>query len=258
MKHWNVIALLTLLAASYVDGGEQGKHLFILSGQSNMAGLDPAISFTPTVEAKFGKDNVIVVKDAQDGQPILRWYKKWKPAQGNAPKVTGDLYDRLMTKVKEAIKDKQIATVTFIWMQGESDAKQHGDVYAVSLKGLLDQLRTDLGQNNLHFVIGRISDFRNDTGFPQWEMVRKAEVEVAEADPHGAWVNTDDLNDGDNRTGKVIKNNLHYSFNGYKLLGQRFADKAILLIKKKPNRTLQRTVSPRNSATSAESNIVQK
>jgi hypothetical protein len=238
MKHWTVIALLILLAASYIEGAEQGKHLFILSGQSNMAGLDPAISFTPAVETEFGKDNVIVVKDAASGQPISRWYKKWKPAQGDAPKNTGDLYDRLMAKVKEAIKDKQIATVTFVWMQGESDARKDGAVYADSLKGLLDQLRTDLERKDLNFVIGRISDYDNKKGFPEWDMVRKAEVDVAEADPNGAWVDTDDLNDGKNRKGAEVKNDLHYSVDGYKILGQRFADKSILLIKKKSGKSL--------------------
>ena len=50
------------------SGGE-GKHLFILSGQSNMAGLRPQESFTPAVVAAFGKSEVIVVKDAHGGQP---------------------------------------------------------------------------------------------------------------------------------------------------------------------------------------------
>ena len=233
MKYWNVITSLLLLAASCVAGAEQGKHLFILSGQSNMARFNPDISFTPAVDAEFGKDNVIVVKDAEGGQPILRWYKKWKPEHGDAPAVTGDLYDRLMKKTKEAIKDRKIATVTFIWMQGESDAMKDGAVYAASLRGLLDQLRTDLGRKDINVVIGRISDFKHPK-FPEWDLVRNAEMEIAEADPRGAWVNTDDLNDRKNSKGEEIKNGLHYSVKGYELLGERFADKAIMLIKQNP------------------------
>ena len=49
-----------------------GKHLFILSGQSNMVGLRPNESFKPMVDREFGKQNVIVVKDAHSGQPIQR------------------------------------------------------------------------------------------------------------------------------------------------------------------------------------------
>ena len=50
-----------------------------------MAGLNPQESFTPTVVKTFGKENVIVVKSAQGGQPIRRWYKEWKSAEGNTP-----------------------------------------------------------------------------------------------------------------------------------------------------------------------------
>jgi len=247
MKHLFMIVLTTIALTSYANGGEQGKHLFILSGQSNMAGLNPNTSFTPTVEAEFGKDNVIVVKDAKGGQPIRRWYKKWKPAKGDKPKATGNLYDRLMTKVNAAIKDKMIKTVTFVWMQGERDAgEKHGDVYIASMKGLIDQLSEDLGRKDINFVIGRLSDFdMNNKKYPHWTMVRKAQVKAAEANPRGAWVDTDELNDGVNEKGKEIKNDLHYSVEGYKILGKRFADKAIALIKNMPNKSIQPTAKKR-------------
>lgn len=241
MKYLNIFALLTLATGLNVNAVEQGKHLFILSGQSNMKGLQPELSFIPTVKSKLGKDNVIVVLDAASGQPIRRWYKMWKPVEGNEPKATGDLYDRLLTKVSTAINNKKIQTVTFVWMQGEQDAKeQYGEVYAASLKGLLNQLGNDLGRNDINFVVGRISDFdlENDK-YLHWTLVRTAQVKVAEADPHGAWVDTDDLNDGMSRTGKEIKNDLHYSAEGYKILGKRFAEKSIILIKKKTRHEVQ-------------------
>lgn len=227
------LLLLMLACVSPVDSTEKEIHLFILSGQSNMVGLDPEISFIPTVEAAFEKDSVIVVKSAQGGQPIRRWYKKWKPTQGDQPGATGDLYDVLMTKVNEAIKEEKPTSVTFVWMQGERDAREnHGGVYAASLKGLIDQLAGDLGRKDVNFVIGRLSDFDMDnTKYPDWTTVREAQVEVADADPRGAWVDTDDLNDGQNKNGQHIKDDLHYSIEGYKMLGKRFAEKSIALIK---------------------------
>lgn len=208
------------------------KHLFILSGQSNMAGLKPEESFTPTVEEAFGADHVIVVKDAHGGQPIRRWYKDWKDAEGAAPDSTGDLYDRLMAKVRPAIEGQEIGTITFVWMQGERDAReQHGDVYAESLNGLVDQLEADLDHEGIHFVVGRLSDFDMDNKrYKHWTKIRDVIVSVAEARPSTAWVNTDDLNDGLNRQGKEISNDLHYSADGYRELGARFAKKAIALI----------------------------
>ena len=213
---------------------EDPVHLFILSGQSNMAGLDPALSFTPGVEAEFGEERVVVVKDAQGGQPIRRWYKEWKSADGEAPATTGDLYERLMTKVHAAVEGKSLATVTFVWMQGERDAReQHGDVYEASLRGLVDQVSADLAWEDVNCVVGRLSDFDMANGrYPHWTRVREAQVEFASSYPRGAWVDTDDLNDGLNARGNPIENDLHYSVEGYRVLGERFAREAIALIRR--------------------------
>ncbi len=234
MKLLCMIAAAGFAVLQSAHSADPAKHLVILSGQSNMVGLDPAESFTAALIKEFGEDRVIVVKSAQSGQPIRRWYKKWKPAHGDEPKATGDLYDQMMTRVNAAIPGKHIETVTFVWMQGERDAREkQGEVYAASLKGLMAQLQEDLGRNDLNFVIGRLSDFdlRNEK-YPHWTMVREAQVAVAEASPRGAWVDTDDLNDGQNRGGQAIKNDLHYSVEGYKILGERFAQKCIALIRK--------------------------
>ena len=213
------------LGVALAGAAEPTVHLFILSGQSNMAGLNPDVSFTPTVQKALAGDEVLVVKDAQGGQPIRRWYKKWKSAAGDVPPSTGDLYDRLMKKVRGAVGDRKPATVTFVWMQGERDAREkHGDVYADALAGLVRQLAGDLDRKDLCFVIGRLSDFGNaGDRYPHWMKVRQAQVRVAEASPRGAWVDTDDLNGP--------KNALHYTKEGYKTLGERFAEKAVALVR---------------------------
>jgi hypothetical protein len=234
-----------------------------------MARLDPKDSFTPTVIMEFGEENVIVVKDAKGGQPIRRWYKKWQPAGGAKPDVVGesktkgttspkdrsnrtnerakrrsskrppkpqsngDLYDRMMDRVNAAIKGQKIETITFVWMQGESDSKIDGEVYAASLIGLKAQLASDLGRHDINFVIGRLSDHGTvSKRFPHWDLVRKAQVAVAKADVRAAWVDTDDLNTGIGIKGKPVRDDLHYSKEGFKILGQRIADTAITLIRK--------------------------
>ncbi|MEO1614350.1 MAG: sialate O-acetylesterase [Planctomycetota bacterium] len=230
-------SLLLLLIVPSVAFAEESVHLFVLSGQSNMQGHRPEEAFTPAVEAAFGKENVLVIQDAQGGQPILRWLKTWRSPDGEQPEKTGDLYDRLMRKVKPAIEGKELASVTFIWMQGERDAKEKwGSVYESSLVGLLKQFSQDIGRDDVNFVIGRLSDF--DIGnkrYKDWTLVRKAQVSAAESDPRFDWVNTDDLNDGLNRRGKSIQDDLHYSAEGYKTLGKRFAEKAIALIQQSAN-----------------------
>ncbi len=209
-------------------------HLFVLSGQSNMERLDPAERFTPAVAAAFGAERVLVVKDAQGGQPIQRWVEGWIAADGTAPENTGDLYDRLMSKVRPAVEGKALASVTFVWMQGERDANEgHGGVYEASLRRLLDQLSTDLEREDINCVIGRLSDFDlANERYPDWTRVRAAQVAFAESSARYAWVDTDDLNDGLNKNGDPIEDDLHYSVEGYRTLGEHFAQEAIALVRK--------------------------
>jgi hypothetical protein len=228
-----LLAGLLALAAACIDAAEEGRHLFILSGQSNMQGHRPEEAFIPAVSDALGIDRVIVVQDAQNGQPILRWWKNWKSPEGEKPESTGDLYDRLMAKVVPAIEGQVLESVTFIWMQGERDAGMRwGGVYEASLRGLYDQLSEDLGRTDINFVIGRLSDFdlKNER-YPHWTMIRKIQVDVAESDPRFEWIDTDDLNDGVDRRGRTIDNDIHYSADGYKKLGERFAAAALELIR---------------------------
>ena len=235
MKFWISFSLVVIVSWNAALAEGNAKHLFILSGQSNMAGLDETESFVPAVEKAFGADGVIVVKDAHGGQPIRRWHKKWKAADGTVPEQRGDLYDRLMGKVEAAIDGQQIESVTFLWMQGERDAReQHASVYAASLKGVLGQVRKDLGRQDINLVVGRLSDFdmANQT-YPEWTRMREIQVELVESMKWAAWVNTDDLNDGFNRKGKAIRDDLHYSVKGYRIFGERLAEEAIALVKKR-------------------------
>jgi hypothetical protein len=184
-----------------------------------MVSLDPHQSFSPLITKAFKGEEIIVVKDALGGQPISRWCKN------PGSKHSGDLYDSLITKVKVATQAETLSTITFIWMQGETDAKgKSAYSYAENLRGLIGQLRRDLKRKDVNFVIGRLSDFSNEKTFPHWSIVRKAQVMVAESDPRGAWIDTDGLN---------IPNDVHYTAEGYRILGERFAIKATDIIKRK-------------------------
>ena len=207
-------------------------HLFILAGQSNMVGLDPNVSFTPAVTRAFGAESVIVVKDAHNSQPISRWVKGWKSVQGQPRTGSGDLYDRMLSTVNDAVAGRDLETVTLVWMQGEADAAGNQvPVYKASLDGLLDQLRQDLKRDDIRFVLGRLSDYSLDSGkHPQWQAMRDLQVAYAKASPLRDWVDTDDLNNKtDPGTGKP-KTDVHYTKEGYRIFGQRLAEKAIGLI----------------------------
>lgn len=188
-----------------------------------MARLDPSVSFTPYITKAFAKDEVIVVKDAQGGKPIRMWYKKWEPKD----KTVGTLYDRLLTAVKKEVKGKKFNTVTFVWMQGERDAKEQlADKYAEALKGIVKQLETDLGVKDINVVIGRLSDYdMKDNKYKHWTKIRKIQEQLAAEYKHWSIVDTDPYNGP--------KNDLHHTKDGYKKLGEAFAKSAEALIKAK-------------------------
>lgn len=198
-----------------------GQHLFILSGQSNMARMDEKQTFIPILEQVLGKKQVIVIKDAHGGQPISQWFTPFS------------LYDSLMQKIDEKnLTIEKMKTITFIWMQGERDAREQlGEIYEERLWALYQKLSDDLKVSKLHFIIGRINDFDLDNDlYPHWTMIREIQEKVAQARPHFEWVNTDDLNDGYNQSGIPIENDLHLTPDGYDTLGERFAAKALKLI----------------------------
>ncbi|MFT6238989.1 MAG: hypothetical protein ACJAQT_001066 [Akkermansiaceae bacterium] len=229
------IALLFTPAGNAEESvDEAGKHLFILSGQSNMVGMDPQVSFTPAVTKACGKDRVVVVKNANSGQSIRSWAKSNHedppPTRGRVPKVRGELYAPLMKKVKAAIEGQTLESVTLVWMQGESDL--NNTAYDAYLKELLEQLQADLTFKEINVVIGRISDagLDNPKRLEGRLNIRKVQKKFAEVHPRGAWVDTDDLND--RMVEDEVVNDLHYTKGGYLTLGARFAEKAIALIKK--------------------------
>lgn len=203
------------------ESGVSPVHLFILSGQSNMAGLDPDISFIPAVQADLGEENVLVVKDAQSGQPIRRWVHGWKGPDGNTPESTGDLYNRLLAKVRNQLAKRPLKSVTFVWMQGERDAREKlAEVYKESFLKLIGQLESDLHFTPVQAVIGRLSDFdMTDSKYPHWTKIRSCQESLAHDSASISLVNTDDLNGP--------KDDLHYDKDGYRVLGQRFAEAAL-------------------------------
>ena len=222
-----------ILASSFATAGE--RHLFILSGQSNMAGLKPEAAFLPELEKLLPDDDIQHVKFAKGGQPIRKWVPTWDKIAAKsdlAPrKDPGAFYAQVVKLAKANTAKGKPKTITFFWMQGERDGKEKlSAAYEESMKTLIASLRKDLETPEMAFVIGRLSDYSTAE---HWDGVRAAQVKVANDDPHGAWVDTDDTNNKEKK-GKMT-NDLHYTKAGYDLFGRRLARQAVLMIEgKKP------------------------
>ena len=234
MKIFSIPIITIVVLSGYLKAEESGKHLFILSGQSNMARFKPDLWFTPGISEALGADKVIVSFHAQGGQPISKWYKEWKSGKGETDPGAGKIYVAMMEATKAKMEGEKIRTVTFVWMQGDADSKaKNSDVYLASLNGLKKQLEQDLKRTDLNFIIGRLSDSglyrRRDKKRienPHWEEIRKAQQAFADASQRAVWIDTDDLN-GE-------KNALHLTKpEGYETLGKRYVEAAVELVKAK-------------------------
>jgi hypothetical protein len=213
------------------DAAKAKSHLFILSGQSNMTG-GLVNGFTAVVEEEFGKENVAVAMSMKSGRGLRFWCSDYRYADNRKTGAqeqadNGSQYQPLITAAKAAAGDKSFDTVTFIWMQGESDASRGwAEVYAENFLKLLGRLKADMKREDMRFVIGRISD--HDLENPNWKNMREAQVKLAENHAGGAWIDTDDLNGGGEG---VPGGDLHYPKEESEKLGARFAGKAIIMIR---------------------------
>jgi hypothetical protein len=225
---------LALSLSASADTKKTGKHLFILSGQSNMTGTVKD-ALAARVAERFGKENAVVVMRQKSGRGIRFWVADYRQPTDRGlteKKMTsnGQEYKPLIEAALAAAKDESFDTVGFIWMQGESDANNRlSEVYEESFLKLIKRLEKDLGRDDLYFVIGRINDYaRSRPDNEHWHRVRETQVKLGKSSGN-AWIDTDDLNGGD---ADQPDGDIHYPREGAVKLGQRFADKAIELITK--------------------------
>ena len=237
MKKFIPLILLLATSTSVVD--DKPVHVFIFSGQSNMAGMNPETGFVPEAKKLFGGDEVVYIKVAKGGQPICRWVQEWAEianekgmdARHRERILKGEgvlFYQPILDQYKEMLeKHPKPTSVTFCWMQGERDANGGADAaYKDALKLLIAKLRRDLERPDMNIVIGRIGDYALDR--PSCVAVRKAQREIADEDPRGGWVDVDDLNN--KQINGEVKSVVHYTKEGYELLGRRFARQGYALI----------------------------
>ncbi len=238
MKKLLASICLMLLVSGSLTAADKPAHLFILSGQSNMVGMNPKTGFEPEAAKLFPDADVAYIKVSSGGKPIRLWVTEWNDIAKrhgiDAEKARGKeqgtvYYQPILDQFADLLKKyPNPASVTFCWMQGERDAKENLEgAYGDSLKQLIANLRRDLKQPNMNFVIGRLSDCGKESDAP-WQAIRKVQVDLSKDDPRGAWVDCDDLNDKE-KDG-VKRNDLHYTAAGYELLGRRYARQAKAII----------------------------
>lgn len=252
LKLSGVFAILILMNACsmQLERNSQQMDIYILMGQSNMAGRD-----TGALNAQVDDRRVVALRENNTWQiardPIHKKTGRTEPgigpgipfakamlnsgyatqiglvptAVGGSPlrrwEKGGDLYDAAMDRIKFAIQHGDIKGV--LWHQGESDSDKQSkaETYGVRLRQMFEDLRADLGMPNLPIVVGEMGYFLEPARFPFAKDVREGLLNTADSLNCVRFVSS---------VGLVHKGDkLHFSAPSAIELGERFAKAMIEL-----------------------------
>src|ERR1035437_7729706 len=117
-----------------------------------MLGIGPGLAFGKAMAATDPGLTIGLVPCAVGGTPLKRWER------------TGDLYSNAVQRARLAMREGTLKGI--IWHQGESDsgAATNANSYGDRLSRMIQDIRADLGAPELPFVVGQIGEFLYDRG----------------------------------------------------------------------------------------------
>jgi len=227
-------------------------HLYLLVGQSNMAGrgVPAALDTTPVpgllVLAKdktwqpareplhwdkpgagtgpgfafgremltgtTGKIRIGLIPAAHGGSSITAWVKG-----GYHDQTKGYPYDEAIERAKEAMKAGVLKGI--IWHQGETDSTPEAEeLHLARLKDLVNRFRTELGAPNLPFVAGELGYFTEE-----YQRMNQVLLQLPSLVPVTAVVSAQGLTDKGDAT--------HFDAGSARELGKRYAQAMLNLQK---------------------------
>jgi len=234
----------------------EGYHLFLLIGQSNMAGrgvvaeadqsvhpnimtlnredqwvsavdpihfdkpiagVGPGRSFALAVSANNPSITIGLIPGAVGGSPI----SSWEPGALDEATHTHP-YDDALRRAKKAMEAGTLKAI--LWHQGESDSNEAlAPEYKEHLIRLIRRLREEFGDAELPFFIGQLGNF-SEKPWDQWQsQVNEAHLEVAQEIGGVHFVSSEGLgHKGDT---------LHFSAAAERELGRRYAQRYIAQVK---------------------------
>lgn len=134
-----------------------------------IVGVGPGLSFAKNMLGKNKKIKIGLIPCAVGGSPI----KAWKAGEEF---LKDHPYDDAMKRAKTAMKYGVIKGI--IWHQGESDSNaEKAKHYMASLKTLIADLRRDLNNPDLPFVAGELGHYKENYKYIN-EVLKELPVEV--------------------------------------------------------------------------------
>lgn len=249
------LAVSAVALAAPSSGLPAGKvELFLLAGQSNMAGRGPIKDLTAADAAENPRVWALNQEgDWQLAMDPLHWDKPGAAvgpgkffgrvvAAKNPGVIVGLIptacggssisvwapgkffnqtkshpWDDAMVRAKRAMQDGTLKAI--LWHQGESDSNtRNAALYEKRLIELIVRFRTALDSPDLPFIIGQLGKFDSEgsTWSAEREEVDRAQQAVAAQLPHVYFVSAEGLGSRGDK--------LHFSTDSQKTLGVRFAE----------------------------------
>jgi hypothetical protein len=250
-----IILLFVFLSAAVAHAQDAAPpprekfHLFLLVGQSNMAGrgtveeqdrtphprvlmlnkadawvpaIDPLHFDKPAAGVGLGKTFGVLYAEAHPGvtvglipcavggSPI----DAWKPGAFYEP-TKSHPWDDAMRRAQLALKSGTLAGI--LWHQGESDSTAElAPVYEAKLHDLIARMRKELGAPDVPFIVGEMGKFDESPWNDARVQVDKAHRELPRKVPHTAYVSAEGL--------KHRGDKLHFDSASCREFGRRYFD----------------------------------
>ena len=235
---------------------KENFHLFLLVGQSNMAGrglmteadkisharvlmlnqagawvpaADPlhfdkpkavgvglGLTFANAVAAAHPEVTIGLIPCAVGGSPI----DSWQPGYFyNA--TQSHPWDDALRRAQLALRAGTLKGI--LWHQGESDAtREFAEGYAAKLQALIARMRSALGAPNIPFIVGQMGRFEGSPWDDYKIQVDRAHRELPEKLARVAFVSAEGLKDKGDKT--------HFDTASYRELGRRYAEAYLRLV----------------------------
>lgn len=228
---------------------KENFHLFLLAGQSNMAGRGivaeedkkvhprilalskdnkwvPAVdpihydkkvagvglgkSFARVLVEKNPNITVGLIPAACGGSPI----STWEPG-GYHTQTKSHPYDDAIARTNRALQDGTLKGI--LWHQGESDSKENlAPIYQENLTMVINRFRTEFKDNDLPFIIGQLGQFSQRPWNQYRHIVNEAHITVAKDVENVRFVISDSLT--------CNPDNIHFDASSLRIFGKRYAD----------------------------------
>jgi hypothetical protein len=176
----------------------------------DIAGVGPGFAFGRAMAERFPEARIGLIPAAVGGSSI----RAWVPG-GFHEQTKSHPWDDAIARTNEAIRLTGGELRGVIWHQGESDAKDFADEYEGALADLVVRLRREFSQPDLPFVAGQLGQFLAAER-PETAQINAVFGRLPARVPATAWVSSADLaHKGDG---------VHFDTPSVRTLGERYAE----------------------------------